>query len=107
MAKTSGSTIYLVQGDTLQALITLKYPDGTIYEPEENDRLRFALKVDIEDESPLIVKEIPTDTMTLELTSEETDLEVGQYVYDIELSIGDYVNTVIPNAKMIICAEVH
>ena len=107
MAKVSGSTIYLVQGDTLQTLITLKYPDGSIYEPEEGDRLRFALKMDIDDENPIIVKEIPTDTMTLELTSDETDLEVGNYIYDIELSIGDYVNTVIPNAKMIICAEVH
>ena len=107
MAKVSGSTIYLVQGDTLQTLITLKYPDGSIYEPEEGDKLRFALKMEIDDENPIIVKEIPTDTMTLELTSEETDLEVGNYIYDIELSIGDYVNTVIPNAKMIIVSEVH
>ena len=107
MAKTSGSTIYLVQGDTLQTLITLKYPDGSIYEPEEGDKLRFALKMEIDDENPIIVKEIPTETMTLELTSDETKLEVGSYVYDIELSVGDYVNTVIPNAKMIICAEVH
>ena len=107
MAKVSGSTIYLVQGDTLQVLISLKYGDGTEYEPEPGDKLRFALKMDIDDENPIIIKEIPTDTMTLELTPEETNLEVGNYVYDIELSVGDYVNTVIPNAKMIICAEVH
>ena len=50
----SNNMIFLTRGDTFKAVLTITYPDGSIYTPIEGDRIRFALKKDIDDEECLI-----------------------------------------------------
>ena len=105
---TSNNTIYLTRGDTFKATISISNPDGTPYEPIEGDMVRFALKKDVSDTECLIFKDIPIDTMLLELTPGDTkDFEFGTYVYDIQLTKanGD-VDTFITASKFKITKEV-
>ena len=104
-------TIYLTRGDTLDLeVVILKLDEETRYVPRTGDKVRFALKKDYEDAKPLILKDIPIDTMRLHLDPEDTkDLDFGTYVYDIELTYGDdgTVDTFIPKAKFKLTEEVH
>ena len=91
--------------------------DGEEYTPGPADRIRFALKhkelkadkSDFVDDTPLILKEIPTDTMLLRLDPEDTkDKAFGKYVYDIEITFPDgYVDTFITKAHFELTEEVH
>lgn len=69
---------------------------------DEGDKVYFTVNTDLELENPLIQKEITefVDHMALvHLTSEDTDIQVGTYYYDIEVNTADgRVDTVIrPN----------
>lgn len=102
------NTIYLTRGDTFKAVLTINYPDGSIYEPKEGDSIRFAMKADVDDAECLILRDIPIDTMMLVLNPEDTkELEFGSYVYDIQLTKanGD-VDTFITASKLKLTAEV-
>ena len=81
--------------------------------PQPGDRLRFALKKHYDDANPLINKQIPMDTLILELEPEDTkDLDYGKYVYDIELTFaGGDIDTIIgkepdQDARFILMQEV-
>lgn len=77
--------------------------------PMNGDRIRFAMKNDYNDETPLLIKEIPIDTMILTLNPEDTKhLPFGKYVYDIELTkaTGE-VDTFITKAILKLTEEVH
>lgn len=106
----NGNTIKMTRGDTLKIYVLPKTADGEIYAPEPGDRIRFAMKESYEDDSPLILKEIPIDTLILTLNPEDTkDLPMpSSYVYDVELTYanGD-VDTFIDKAKLILKEEVH
>lgn len=102
------NTIYLTRGDTFKAVITITYPDGSIYTPKEGDSIRFAMKADVEDEECLILRDIPIDTMLLVINPIDTkELEFGTYVYDIQLTKanGD-IDTFITASKLKLTAEV-
>ena len=111
-----GTSITMTRGDTMKAAITLT-KDGEPYEPAAGDSIRFALKhttlnankTDYADTTPLILKQIPTDTMELTLDPEDTKgLAFGSYIYDIEVTFADgSVDTVIPTAGFRITPEVH
>lgn len=62
--------------------------DGDAYTPAEGDVIRFAVKQKYKDadEDVLINKQIPTDTLLLEIEPSDTKpLTMGKdYVYDIE-----------------------
>ena len=97
MYKFEGNTIYLTRGDTLQAQLTIMQ-DKTIYSPVEGDSIRFGLKrsqlnfnkTRYADEEPLIVKDIPIDTMLLELEPEDTaSLDFGKYDYGIQITMAN------------------
>lgn len=106
--KVNRNTIYLTRGDTFKAVITISYPDGSIYTPIEGDTIRFALKQSIDDEECIINREIPIDTMLLVIYPNDTkNLEFGNYVYDIQLTKanGD-VDTFITASKLKLTAEV-
>lgn len=117
MYKVEGTTITLTRGDTFYAQITIKRKDGTVYTPQEGDTIRFALKSprmtsdkkDFIEKEPLILKTIPTETMTLQLDPSDTkNLGFGKYKYDIELTFYDgKVNTFIADADLILTTEVH
>ena len=81
----TGTTITLTRGDTFEALVSATKRDGTQYIPVEGDVIRFAMKENYDDPRPLLVKDIPIDTMMLTLEPQDTaDLNFGKYVYDIQ-----------------------
>ncbi len=97
MFSVNGDTINLTRGDTGILEISLVDGDGNPYIPIEGDRLRFAMKKKFTDPDCLILKQIPLDTMLLEIKPEDTkSLAFSRYVYDIEFtdSVG-HVSTVI------------
>lgn len=90
MVRIKNNTITITRGDTLETTISIMTRGGDTYVPSECDRIRFALKKSYADSRPLIIKEIPTDTMVLRLESEETRLlKAGKdpYVYDVQITM--------------------
>lgn len=110
MVRINGTTITITRGDTLEVLVELFQPDGSVYPVQPGDRIRFALKQNYSDREPLLLKVIPHDTMCLRLESAETKLlQSGgvPYVYDIEITMADgTVDTFIDRAKFIVTEEV-
>lgn len=117
--KINGTTITLTRGDTFKATIGMvNESDGSPYIPQQGDSVRFAVKheeyigqryTELKDAEPLILKEIPIDTLLLHLNPEDTKpLGFGSYLYDIELTMADgTVTTFIQDAKFILTTEVH
>lgn len=117
MFTVSGTSISLTRGDSFYTVLSLKRRSGETYTPAEGDKVRFALKrnllnyakTDFKDPEPLILKEIPTDTMLLHLEPSDTkNLAFGSYVYDVEVTFanGD-VDTVIADAPFELTKEVY
>lgn len=104
----SGTTITLTRGDTFKADIAITDSNGDPYIPSDGDSVRFAMKAKWEDVDPLLVKDIPIDTMKLVLDPEDTKkFAFGQYVYDIQLTKANgEVDTFIAKAKMKLTEEV-
>ena len=102
------NVITITRGDTLITKVNITDAEGKEYTPDSADSIRFALKKNYDDETPLIVKTIPFDTLTLELTSAETKLlDIGEYRYDIEITMSNgVVDTFIPWKKFIVTEEV-
>ena len=109
MLKINGTTITLTRGDSALITLTLTYKNGDFYEPAEGDQIRFAVKKDFNDlVSPLLFITIPTDTLLLYISPEQSKgLAYGQYKYDIQLTTasGD-VDTFIDKATLVITEEV-
>lgn len=95
----NGTKITLTRGDSFWTTSTPAYRDGTPYEKQEHDVVRFALKSaellpdgsDFADEEPLVEKELAYDSThrywVLHLVPSDTaGLPFGDYRYDIELS---------------------
>jgi len=104
----SGKAIRLTRGDTLRATIHVIDEDaGEEWQPQEGDSLRFRCTKKAGDQTALIERAIPTDTMLLELEPEDTSpLKFGSYFYDIEATLADgTVDTVIPEGTLEIAPE--
>lgn len=104
-----GTSITLTRGDTLHIQISIFTSEGEPYEVQDGDKVRFALKRNVTDSEPLILKQIPIETLLLTLEPEDTKpLEFGNYIYDIELTKANgEVDTFITLAKFILTGEVH
>ena len=121
MLNIENNSIRLTRGDTLRAEVSIMQQDGcelTPYTPQDGDAIRFAVKRDefvgvryreLKDQQPLILKEIPTDTMLLHLSPADTaSLAFGSYLYDIEIEMSDgTVDTFIADATFELTTEVH
>lgn len=117
MFSTSNNKIKLTRGDTAIAVLTLLDAEGNPYVPEQGDSIRFALKhptmnadqTEYTDTEPLLIKTIPTDTLTLHIEPDDTkDLGFGTYVYDVEIThANDMVDTFICEARFELKPEVH
>lgn len=107
-AKVSGTTISLTRGDSLIIQISVNQ-EGKLYEIKPGDKIRFAMKKDLEDSEPLIMKPIDTQSLQLTIEPQETKkLEFGKYWYDIELTTEDgFVDTFIGPAAFMITKEVY
>lgn len=80
--------ITLTRGDSFYAEVGILYKIGKLpYTPVSTDTIRFALKKNYDDETPLLTKPIPYDTLILHLAPADTkDLPFGEYVYDVQLT---------------------
>lgn len=109
MIKISGSTIQMTRGDTLSIKVDIFNSDGTTYEVQEDDIIRFAMKKKYKDPQPLIIKVLDHETLRLQLNPEDTEaLEYGDYVYDVEITMGDgTVDTFIAEATLTLTKEVY
>lgn len=107
MLKVSGNKIELTRGDTMILEVELKDEMGEIYTPTETDKIFFRLKRNATAKEMFVVKEIPYDTMILQLNEEDTEnLKFGTYVYEIELvTSNDYHFTAIANEEFVISEE--
>lgn len=110
MHKIEGTNITLTRGDSFYTIVSAKddYTEEE-YVPSEGDVIRFALKRNYGDETPILLKDIPIDTMILHLEPQDTKpLAFGKYVYDIELttSNGD-VDTFIWESDFIVAKDVY
>lgn len=92
-----GYDITLTRGDSLPLQLTLK-KNNESYTPGLEAYIRFAMKARYNDDTHVLVKEIPVDTLQLIFIPEDTkDLPMKKtYVYDIELTDENgYVSTFI------------
>ena len=89
MYSIQGTDIFLTRGDSLFLQINLN-KNGEPYIPESGSTIRFAMKAKYSDpdEKVVLVKDIPINTMMLEIEPEDTkNLPMKKtYVYDIELT---------------------
>ena len=107
MLDVQNEKIYLTRGDTAYLEIELITQMGESYTPVYGDKLFFRLKKSANKGSLLLEKEININTLTLELSPEDTaNLEFGSYCYEVELvtALGQHF-TVIENATFILGAE--
>lgn len=107
-ASIDGNRISLTRGDSLILNFTIKKNEED-YVPVAGDVIRFALKQQIPDDEPLILKTADNSSMTITLEPEDTkNLAFGTYVYDIELTTVDgFVDTFIGPAVFRITEEVY
>lgn len=102
------NNIVLTRGDTLTLEVGLT-KDGETYTPEEGDVIRFAVSNVYKTQfgyECLISKVIPNDTLTFTVSSQETQLEYREYVYDIEVTHSDGCVDTFISAKLKITGEV-
>lgn len=97
----------ITRGDTGMFSVTLYDAEGAEYIPTEGETLTFYLmRKDCDDlTEAILVKDIPVDTMQLELEPSDTrDLQTGSYAYRIRLrdTIG-HEWTVVKSKLKIIC----
>lgn len=107
-AKKGGYAITMTRGDTLRTVISVTDMNGTLYVPREGDTIRFACKKDYNDTECLIYKEIPYDTLLLQLDPEDTK-EMNQpdiYVFDIQITLADGTVSTFIKGKLKIIEEV-
>lgn len=120
MYSINGDHITLTRGDTFLALVSMtREVEPDVYEPytpQTGDHVRFALKqalnargTEFRERDPLILKDIPIDTMILRLNPEDTKpLGFGQYKYDIEITFANgMVDTFIADSPFDLTPEVH
>lgn len=89
--------ITLTRGDTLFLQLQLK-KNGQSYTPTLGASVRFAMKSKYTDEDTVLVKQVPIDTLLLEIEPEDTKpLKMKKtYVYDLQLTDENgYVDTFI------------
>ena len=85
----SGNDIILTRGDSLFLQLSLQ-KNGEPYTPDAGSVIRFAMKAKYTDPDAdvVLVKNIPIDTLILEIEPEDTKPLVMKksYVYDIQLT---------------------
>lgn len=100
--------IQLTRGDTARFEVNITNDmDGSNYELQDGDVLRFTVKKSTDKKDALISKEI-TDGNIIYIAPEDTqNLSYGSYYYDVELTTkGKDVYTIIPPSKFVLLKEV-
>lgn len=94
MVSISETNITMIRGDTAKIQVSIFDASGEIYEPQNGDSVRFAAKKKYTDSACVILKDIPIDTLLLQLDPDDTEplgmgSSHGKYVYDIKLTKAD------------------
>ena len=102
------NVITITKGDTLQTKISIFDKEGNEYIPSPDDVIQFAVKKEYTDTEPLLIKIIDPQTLILRVEADETKLlEVGDYKYDIQITLTDgTVDTFIDKQQLRITEEV-
>ena len=102
------NNITLVRGDYFACSISMIKGDEPFVPADGTLRFAVKRKYSDTDDKVLIVKQVPLDTMLLELESADTkDLRFGEYVYDIEYTdVNGRPDTFI-RAKFLLAEEVY
>lgn len=100
-------TISLTRGDSFVCNFEAYEEDGNLYELQDGDVVRFAVKADYEDAEPCILKIL--DGYTLRLDPEDTaGLAFGTHRYDVYITFADgYRDTYIERKQLRILQEAH
>lgn len=86
--------IEIAQGDTAKFDVTFND-----YEYQSGDSLLFQVRKNVDDLSALISKTISPATEHIELTANDTNLEIGEYRYGVRVTTVDgEVVTVVENS---------
>ena len=99
--------ISLTRGDSFVCNFEAYQEDGTLYELQDGDVVRFAVKSDYDDAEPCILKVL--DGYTLQLDPEDTQgLEFGTHQYDVYITYANgFRETYIERKKLKILQEAH
>lgn len=102
------NNISLTRGDTMTLTLELK-KDGQPYAPDAGDVIRFALSSEYMTDTSyefILEKNVPLDTLTFTLTSEQTKLPYKDFNYDIQVTHEDGTVDTFISAKLTITGEV-
>lgn len=78
------------------------------YTPGDGDEIIFAIKMERDDDNPLVVIPIDNDTMSVTFPPHWADgMSLGKYWYEVSLNNGDYHETFIESRRLIIVMEIY
>ena len=99
--------IRFIRGDTQVFSLNIMYEDGLPYELQPTDKLVLTVKRSIYN-TDIILQKVIDASMLIKFEHEDTEgLSFGEYVYDVQLTQGDIVTTVIPPTPFILEGEVN
>ena len=99
-----GKRISMTRGDTVIAEVGISNPDGTPYEMQDGDSLRFKC-TDVPGGAVLIVKDVTSGTLRLD-PDDTNCLPFGGYFFDVQMTFANgTVDTVIPEGTLVIDDE--
>lgn len=105
MFQINNKTIKITRGDTGIFTLDIKRQDGTPYD-YSNDTVLFTVKQDTNTDVVLIQKTVVYgENITIE-PNDTKSLKYGDYVYDVEVTSGNIVDTIISPSKFIVLPEV-
>lgn len=95
------NTMTIVKKDTASFNVALDN-----YTLTDGDRVTFTIAKEVEQETPLrqiIVTDFIDGVALVPITSEDSDLDIGSYLYDVQINLADgRVDTVIGPAKFVV-----
>lgn len=110
MLKINGNDITLTRGDTLTLTLALTNADGSEYEPQEGETIRFAVSTGYLGQSFYEMHysvDVPTDTMQFTMPASETaKLDYKEYNFDVEITRADMAIDTVISGKLKITGEV-
>lgn len=99
--------IKFIRGDTQVFSLNITDGDGLPYELQPTDKLVLTVKRSIYNTDTVLQKTIDA-SMLIKFEHEDTkSISFGEYVYDVQLTQGDIVTTVIPPTPFILEGEVN
>ncbi|WP_427112453.1 hypothetical protein [Megasphaera sueciensis] len=106
MYKVVNNRIYLTRGDSASFPLSVTDKDGVTYVVQPDDAIVMTLKKTTADKTYLIQKQLVNGAFSF-APSDTDGREFGDYVYDVQLTMGSgYRDTIIPPTLFRITEEV-